>query len=147
MRAYREADFDAVVAAWHDTNRRTFTYSPLHQQHTLEDARQFFRGALLAECALYVAEIGSERAGLIAIAAPWIRQLSVFPPFQRRGVGRALVRSARGLSPRELRAFTFAQNASARAFYESEGFSAVGFGISPPPESLPDVEYVWRSDA
>jgi hypothetical protein len=28
--------------------------------------------------------------------------------------------------------------------YEKHGFKAVKFGLSPPPESAPDVEYRWR---
>ena len=31
-----------------------------------------------------------------------------------------------------------------RAFYEKRGFSAVRFGVSPPPESEADVEYHWK---
>ncbi len=30
------------------------------------------------------------------------------------------------------------------AFYEKNGFIAEKYGISPPPESEPDVEYHWR---
>jgi len=33
---------------------------------------------------------------------------------------------------------------AARAFYEKQGFVAVRFGQSLPPESAPDVEYRWR---
>jgi hypothetical protein len=32
----------------------------------------------------------------------------------------------------------------ARSFYEKQGFVAVYSGVSPPPESEPDVEYRWR---
>ena len=38
---------------------------------------------------------------------------------------------------------TFETNASGRAFHEKHGFKATGFGISPPPESEPHVEYRW----
>ena len=33
-----------------------------------------------------------------------------------------------------------------RQLYETHGFGAVKFGVSPPPESAPDVEYHWRPD-
>ena len=46
--------------------------------------------------------------------------------------------------PAGLRLFTHVDNAPARAFYERLGFRAVAFGVSPPPECLPDVEYAWR---
>ena len=34
---------------------------------------------------------------------------------------------------------------ASRAFYEKYGFTAEKFGVSPPPESEPDVEYHWRN--
>jgi hypothetical protein len=47
---------------------------------------------------------------------------------------------AAGLSLR-----TFQMNASGRAFYEKNGFVIARSGVSPPPESEPDVEYRWQS--
>jgi hypothetical protein len=38
---------------------------------------------------------------------------------------------------------TLQVNLPARAFYEKNGFKAIEFGISPPPESEPDVKYEW----
>ena len=80
---------------------------------------------------------------MLALEVPWIRQFAVFPEYQRRGIGTALLRNARKCSPRELRLFTFQRNDVARAFYEKQGFVPVAFGISPPPELEPDVEYRW----
>jgi GNAT superfamily N-acetyltransferase len=68
-----------------------------------------------------------------------------FPDFQRRGVGRALLDHARGLSPEHLWLYTFQVNAIGRVFYEQNGFVALRFGVSPAPESEPDVEYHWPS--
>lgn len=42
------------------------------------------------------------------------------------------------------RVWTHQKNSKARAFYEKWGLTAVRFGMSPPPESEPDVEYQWR---
>jgi ribosomal protein S18 acetylase RimI-like enzyme len=41
-----------------------------------------------------------------------------------------------------MRLFTFQRNKAARSFYEKFGFRPVAFGISPAPESEPDVEYL-----
>jgi GNAT superfamily N-acetyltransferase len=101
---------------------------------------------VLAECDVWVAEREGALAGMLAIEVPWIRQLAVFPEHQRRGIGTALLLEARQWSPRELRLYTFRRNLPARAFYERHGFVAVGFGVSPPPESEPDVEYRWIAD-
>ena len=91
-----------------------------------------------------MAERSATRVGLIALEVPWIRQFAVFPEHQRHGIGTALLAKARECSPAELRLYTFQRNGKARAFYAKHGFSAVAFGISPAPESEPDVEYRWH---
>jgi GNAT superfamily N-acetyltransferase len=145
VRAYAEPDFADLVSRWHETNRVSYRYVGEHQRHTLADARRFFREHVLATCRVWVAERSGTLQGMIALEVPWIRQLAVFPEFQRRGVGTALLFKARKLSPETLRLFTFQRNATARAFYAKHGFSLVAFGVSPPPESEPDVEYRWTA--
>jgi GNAT superfamily N-acetyltransferase len=141
IRPYQDADFDVLVRAWHETNRESFPYVALQQQHTLDDARRFFRDHVAPVARIWVADAEGELQGLVALEAPWIRQLAVFPPFQRRGIGSALLRAARAASPAELCLYTFFRNAAARAFYERHGFAAIAFGVSPAPESEPDVLY------
>lgn len=143
VRAYDDADFDVVTDRWHETNLVSYRYVEEHQKHTLQDARAFFRSRIVPICELWVAARSEQALGVIALEAPWIRQLAVFPEFQRQGVGTALLRKARERSPAELRLFTFRRNEPARAFYEKHGFSAAAFGVSPAPESEPDVEYRW----
>jgi ribosomal protein S18 acetylase RimI-like enzyme len=63
---------------------------------------------------------------------------------QRKGVGAALLARAIEASPAGIELHTHVENTKARAFYEKMGFVAARFGISPAPESLPDVEYQWR---
>jgi ribosomal protein S18 acetylase RimI-like enzyme len=145
VRAYADSDFDYLVARWHETNRVSYRYVEEHQRHTLEEARAFFRHRLLSSCAVWVAEESGNLVGVLALEAPWIRQLAVFPEHQRRGVGTALLRKARESSPDELRLFTFQRNNKARAFYGKHGFTIVAFGISPAPELEPDVEYRWAA--
>jgi GNAT superfamily N-acetyltransferase len=146
IRRYLERDFDDLVARWHETNTVTYSYNAEHRRHTLEGARRFFRTELLPLCEVWVAVASDERVGLIALDVPWIRHFAVFPEHQRKGIGTALLGFARTRSPDELRLFTFQRNAPARAFYEHYGFTAVAFGVSPAPESEPDVEYHWHAD-
>jgi putative acetyltransferase len=141
IRGYDERDFEGLVRHWHETNVESYAYVAEHQRHTLDDARTFFREHVVARCEIWVAHDADELLGLLALEAPWIRQLTVFRQFQRRGVGAALLRKARDASPSELRLFTFQRNVKARAFYEKHGFAAVAFGRSPAPELEPDVEY------
>jgi GNAT superfamily N-acetyltransferase len=144
VRSFVEPDFDEVVERWHETNLASYTYVEEQQRHTLDDARRFFRNRVLASCRVWVAERSAKRMGMIALEVPWIRQFAVFPEHQRQGIGTALLAKARERSPAELCLYTFARNAKARAFYAKHGFSAVAFGISPAPESEPDVEYRWH---
>jgi ribosomal protein S18 acetylase RimI-like enzyme len=143
VRPYDAPDFDVLVDRWHETNLVSYRYVQEHQRHTLDDARRFFRERVLPACDVLVAVESGRLAGLLALDAPWIRQLAVFQEWQRRGIGTALLCEARARSPHELRLFTFRRNASARAFYDRHGFTAVAFGVSPAPESEPDVEYRW----
>jgi putative acetyltransferase len=143
LRRFDEADFRKLVPRWHETNRVSYPYSAEHQRHSLLDASSFFRDRVLAECEVWVAAHDAALAGLMAMQRPWIRHLAVFLEFQRQGIGTALLAKARECSPEELRLYTFQRNHPARAFYEHHGFVAVAFGVSPPPESEPDVEYRW----
>ncbi len=143
IRDFAESDFEEVVARWHETNRVSYAYVREHQQHTLDDARRFFRDVVLRECRVWVAERARQPVGMLALHDSWIRQLAVFPSFQRQGIGTALLQKAREHSPGELRLYTFQRNNAARAFYERHGFLVVALGVSPEPESEPDVEYCW----
>ncbi len=143
VRAYADRDFDELVARWHETNRASYPYVAVEQRYTLDDARAFFRATILTSCSVWVAERSNELVGVIAIEAPWIRQLAVLPSHQRRGVGAALLAKAHECSPAELRLYTFQRNHTARAFYAKHGFRVVKLGISPAPESEPDVELRW----
>jgi ribosomal protein S18 acetylase RimI-like enzyme len=145
IRAYADGDFDVLVKRWHETNLVSYRYVEEQQKHSLADAQGFFRSHIVPACEIWVATCAVQLLGVIAVEAPWIRHLAVFPEHQRRGVGTALLHRARERSPVELRLFTFQRNAPARAFYERHGFAAVAFGVSPAPELEPDVEYRWTA--
>lgn len=143
VRPYKDHDFDALVGRWHETNLVSYRYVAAHQNHTLEDARTFFGDRVLSQCEVWVAIDRRGLLGMLALQVPWIRQFAVFPEFQRRGVGSALLRKAQERSPLQLRLYTFQRNQPARAFYEKHGFWAGALGVSPAPELEPDVEYRW----
>ena len=58
-------------------------------------------------------------------------------------LSKANLERAKTLHPVSLELVTLQRNERARRFYESRGFVTTKFGISPPPESEPDVHYRW----
>ena len=141
LRPFEPADLTETVAMWHASKRAAFPYNAEQQRHTLDDDTKFFCDAVAPRCWVWLALDGDRIAGFVAVRGEWIDHLFVRTDLQRRGVGSALLAKAIALAPGGLRLFTFQRNAPARAFYEKHGFRAVAFGVSPPPESEPDVEY------
>lgn len=144
IRPYVQSDEAAVVAVWHRAGRAAYAFLPQWQHFSPEQARQVFREVIAARCALIVATIEARVVAFLAISGSYIDRLYVDPAMQRRGVGSRLIEHAKAMSPKGLELHTHQQNLMGRAFYERHGFVAVKFGISPPPESAPDVEYHWR---
>ena len=147
VRPMRDDETDAVIRLWHESSRAAYPYLPLQQTYTVESRAQFFRERIAPECDLFVAEADGALLGYMAIKGSYIDRMYIHPTSQRRGAGTALMARARELSPLGLELHTHQQNAQARTFYEKHGFVAVKFGISPAPESAPDVEYHWRPGA
>lgn len=136
-----------VVRLWHETRKDTYDFLADEAALTIEDSHQYFESRIAPQNDLWIAEDGGEILGYLAISGSYIDRLYVRPAKQRRGVGGALLEKARELSPDGLELHTHRRNRKACAFYEKSGFRAVRFGISPPPESEPDVEYHWRPAA
>ena len=144
IRRYRDDDEGAVVGVWHRSGLAAYTYLPTWQAFSLERARVVFRTDILARCELWVAEDRGDVVAYLAMRSSYIDRLYVDPARQRQGWGTRLLEHARTLSPQGLELHTHVENLVARALYEKHGFIAVRFGVSPPPESAPDVEYHWR---
>ena len=145
IRPYTDADFAATVALWRDVTRATYTFLPTEMAHTREEDEDYFRRVIATKNELFLAESDDGvLLGYLAIDVPTIDRLYVALDAQRRGVGTALLDHARTRSPEGLRLFTHQRNHGARRFYEARGFEVLRYGVSPPPESEPDVEYVWK---
>ena len=112
----------------------------------LDEAKaiQIFRDVIVKNCDVWVYETAGTICGYLAMKGSYIDRLYVDPAHQRSGIGTELIRHAKALFPQGLELHTHQQNHRARAFYEKLGFLPVKFGVSPPPEALPDVEYHWR---
>ena len=143
LRPLRDDDVDEVVRVWHESKRVAYPYLPLEQGRTLAEDEDFFRQVILPNTAVWVSLVGAEVAGFLAISGSYVDRLYIHPDRQRQGIGSALIVKAKELSPVGVQLHTHVKNTQARAFYEQHGFAAVKFGVSPPPESEPDVEYHW----
>ena len=146
IREYRLDDFDAVTHLWRVAREQAFPEFQREKGHTFEEDCAYFRDVILHNNDVWIAEIDGRVAGFMAIAGDFVDQLYIHPDFQRRGLGKMLLDYAKQLSPEHVWLFTLQINTNGRAFYEKNGFVAVRFGVSPAPESEPDVEYHWRPE-
>ncbi len=144
IRAVRPDELDAVAELWHTTRKATHTFIEIEESLTLEGSRSIFVEKIARVCSLWVVSEGADLLGYLAIRGSYLDRMYVLPSAQGKGVGSALLIKAKALSPRGLELHTHQKNERARGFYQKHGFRAVRFGMSPPPENEPDVEYHWR---
>lgn len=81
--------------------------------------------------------------GFLAMKESLIDRLYIAPDYQKRGIGSSFIDHAKRLCPDGLTLCTHQQNSRAREFYAEHGFKPIRFGLSPAPDSMPDVEYEW----
>jgi putative acetyltransferase len=144
IRDYRPEDVDPVTILWRIAREKSLPELQLAKGHFFYEDQEYFRDHILKDDKLWVVELDHRPVAFMAIRDEFIDQLYVHPDYQNRGIGKALLDHARQLSPDHLWLYTLQININACAFYEKNGFVAEKFGISPVPESEPDVEYHWR---
>jgi len=143
IRLLRLEEVEEIVRLWRRSRQDNLPWLEERMGYTPQDDLRHFRGHLMAKYEVWVAAEAGVPVALLALGSSEVNQLYVEPKQQRRGVGSALLAHAKRHSPEGLRLFTHQRNERARRFYESRGFLATAFGVSPPPESEPDVEYRW----
>ena len=144
IRDYRPEDFDAVTILWRVAREKSLPEFQNAKGHFFFEDQNYFRDHILRDNKVFVVEADQRPIGFMAMKGEFVDQLYVHHDYQNRGVGKALLDYARQLSPEHVWLYTLQINLNARAFYEKNGFVAEKFGISPPPENEPDVEYHWR---
>ncbi len=144
IRDYRPEDFEAVTILWRIAREKSVPDFQRAKGHFFYEDQDYFRLHILKEDQVWVVEMEERPVAFMAMRNDFIDHLYVHPDCQRRGIGKALLEYARRLSPEHLWLYTLQSNLNARHFYEKNGFVAEKFGISPPPENEPDVEYHWR---
>jgi ribosomal protein S18 acetylase RimI-like enzyme len=144
IREYHPQDFDAVTILWRISREKSLPEFQRVKGHFFYEDREYFSDHLLKDDHIFVVESDEHPVAFMAMKDDFIDQLYVHPEYQKRGIGKALLYFARQRSPEHIWLYTLQINTNARAFYESNGFTAEKFGVSPPPENEPDVEYHWR---
>jgi putative acetyltransferase len=144
IRRYEHRDETQTLNVWFRSGKATYEFLPSWQAFTFDEARSVFRDGIVASCDVWVGEQNDVVVAYLAMVGSYIDRLYVDPDRVRKGWGRQLIEKAKLLSPDGLELHTHQQNNGARAFYEANGFKVARFGISPPPELAPDVEYRWR---
>ncbi len=139
-----EPQVESTIDGWHASNRAAYAYVAEQQRHTRADAGRFFREQLMPRCDITLAcDLDDRPLALIAIRQGHVMQLAVFAGEQRRGIGSLLIEHAKALNPNGLKLHTFQRNVPARVFYARHGFVELALGVSPAPESEPDVLLGW----
>jgi GNAT superfamily N-acetyltransferase len=144
IRDYRPEDFDAVTILWRISREVSLPEFQNAKGHFFYEDQEYFRDHILIENNVWVVELEHRPVAFMAMKDNFIDQLYVHPAYQNRGIGKAFLDYARELSPEHVWLYTLQINTNARLFYEKNGFIPEKFGISPPPECEPDVEYHWR---
>ena len=144
IRPFEDRDEATVVAVWHRSGRAAYPFLPTWQAFTLDHAEKVFRDVIRPRCDIWVGTRGERVVGFLALAGSYVDRMYVDPTEWRNGWGTRLVLLAKRLHPAGLELHTHQENHAARRLYERQGFVAVKFGFSPPPENAPDVEYHWR---
>jgi ribosomal protein S18 acetylase RimI-like enzyme len=144
IREYRDEDFDAVTILWRVAREKSLPDFQREKGYFFYQDQDYFRDHVLKQNRVWVVEVDHRPVAFMAMQNEFIDQLYIHPDYQRRGIGQALLNFARKQSPDHVWLYTLQVNVNARAFYEKNGFVAERFGVSPPPELAPDVEYHWR---
>jgi ribosomal protein S18 acetylase RimI-like enzyme len=143
IRLYNESDFEPVTLLWRHSREISLPEFQREKGHPFDNDQWYFRNFILKQNKVWVAEGNGRPAGFLAMKDEFIDCLYVDPAHWQKGIGKALLDRARSISPGHVWLHTLQINFSARAFYQKNGFVARKFGLSPPPESEPDVEYHW----
>jgi len=144
IRECQPRDFDAVTILWRLARKKSLPDFQAEKGHFFSDDRNYFRDHILKKNRIWVVEAADHPVAFLAMENDFVDQLYIHPDHWRKGIGNILLNFAREQSPKHLWLYTLQINVNARAFYEKNGFLAEKFGVRPPPESEPDVEYHWR---
>lgn len=144
IRRFVSDDLTEATDVWYPSLAGSIAYMRPEQRRREDEDKGFFREVVAVTRDVWVAVSDERIVGVLALeGSSEVDRLYVAPEAQGRGVGTALLEHAKSLHPDGLTLVTHQRNTGARRFYERHGFVAGRLGLSPPPESEPDVWYSW----
>ncbi len=133
LRPYAPADEDEAIALWLKSWQAT--YPQFDFAARLDWWRARWKSELMASAKIVIAETADAAAAMIGFVTVdpvslYLDQLVVAPEFWGFGVGQALMKEAKRISPKGLALDVNTDNARAIAFYDKCGFVITGGGIN-----------------
>jgi putative acetyltransferase len=142
LRPYRPEDEDAAIALWQETWQQAFPSIDFAARLTWW--RERWRGELVPNAAIMVAEQAGELVGFVTIDANnYLDQLVVAPDRWGSELGNMLVNEAKRLSPDRITLLVNTDNTRAIRFYERNGFVNAGGDVNP-TSGKPVLRMEWK---
>jgi putative acetyltransferase len=142
LRPYRAEDEDAAIALWLTTWQQT--YPEIDFAARVAWWRERWRGELVPNAAVIVAEQAGELVGFVTIdATGYLDQLVVAPDRWGSPLGDALVDEAKRLSPERVTLLVNRDNTRAIRFYTRNGFATAGEDVNP-TSGRPVLRMEWK---
>jgi putative acetyltransferase len=143
LRPYRPSDEDAAIALWQKTWQQT--YPSIDFAARLPWWRERWRGELVPNAAIIVAEEAGELVGFVTIDAKgYLDQLVVAPQHWSSELAERLVNEAKRLSPDRITLLVNTDNTRAIRFYERNGFVQAGEDVNP-TSGKPVARMEWKA--
>jgi ribosomal protein S18 acetylase RimI-like enzyme len=143
IRGATAADAPAVADVWLASFHSAMPTVRL--AHSDDEVRGWVAAVVIPERETWVAEVGGEIVGMMALTDDDLDQLYLRPDWRGRGLGDRFVALAKARRPGGLGLYAFQVNDSACRFYERHGFEVVDRNDgSRNEEREPDVRYAWR---
>ena len=130
LRPYRADDEDAAIALWLETWQKAYPEIDFSARVTWW--RERWRGELVPNAAIVVAEQANTLAGFVTIdASGYLDQLVVAPDRWGSELADALVDEAKRRSPKRVTLLVNKDNTRAIRFYQRNGFVHAGDDVNP----------------
>ncbi|MEM9160994.1 MAG: GNAT family N-acetyltransferase [Verrucomicrobiota bacterium] len=154
IRLARNSDIPAIADIWYRSGRTAYSFLPDWKELTPQRSQEIIAKYILPHKQTWLALESNHPIAFLCLQPqrsgsgdrsdlPLVDRLYVYPSRQGEGIGTQILNHSKALHPEGLELYTHQANHPARRFYEKRGFLPIAFGLSPHPESAPDVKYRW----